>query len=72
MQYFWDILITDYGCPFIKRELIQLNPAGIPFLSRWRAVIASRSEYDTSMIERHLRRLDRRDGHDANPAVISP
>lgn len=59
MQYFWDVLITDYGCPFIKRELIQLNPAGIPFLSRWRVVIASRSDYDTSMIDRHLQRLTR-------------
>jgi lipopolysaccharide biosynthesis protein len=59
MQYFWDVLITDYNCPFIKRELIQVNPAGIPFLSRWRAVIASRSDYDSSMIERHLQRLAR-------------
>ena len=72
MQYFWDILITDYDCPFIKRELIQSNPAGIPFLSRWRALVASRSEYDTSMIERHLQRLARRSGHDASPAAISP
>jgi len=72
MQYFWDVLITDYDCPFIKRELIQSNPASIPFVSRWRAVIASRSDYDTAMIERHLQRLARRSGHHADPAVISP
>lgn len=57
MQYFWDVLITDYNCPFIKRELIQSNPAGIPFVSRWREVIASRSDYDTARIDRHLQRL---------------
>ena len=54
MQYFWDILITDYRCPFIKRELIQSNPAHIPFTSRWPDVIRSQSDYDVTMIKRHL------------------
>jgi lipopolysaccharide biosynthesis protein len=54
MQYFWDILITDYRCPFIKRQLIQSNPAHIPFTSRWPDVIQSRSDYDVTMIKRHL------------------
>jgi lipopolysaccharide biosynthesis protein len=55
MQYFWDILITDYRCPFIKRELIQSNPAHIPFTSRWPDIIRSQSDYDVTMIKRHLK-----------------
>lgn len=54
MQYFWDSLIIDDGCPFIKRELIQSNPAGIPFTSHWSEIIAAHSHYDIGLIQRHL------------------
>ena len=56
MQYFWDILIEDFHCPFIKRGLIQSNPARIPFASRWSEVIAAQSNYDLNMIRHHLNR----------------
>lgn len=53
MHYFWDILIIDYRCPFIKRELIKLNPIRLSGLSRWSDLIRSTSSYDTAMIDRH-------------------
>jgi hypothetical protein len=59
MQYFWDILVIDYKCPFIKRELIQSNPAHIPFTSQWPDVILSQSHYDVTMIKRHLQGIAR-------------
>lgn len=56
MQYFWSILIEEFRCPFIKRELIQSNPAQIPFTSRWPEVIGTHSDYNIDFITRHLNR----------------
>ncbi|UGV25842.1 polysaccharide biosynthesis-like protein [Rhodopseudomonas boonkerdii] len=55
MHFYWDVLISDYKCPFIKRELLKANPAGISTASKWAAVIASNSSYDVSLIQRHLK-----------------
>lgn len=54
MHYFWELIIVDYRCPFIKRELLEKNPAGVPLVSRWPDVIRSHSGYDVTMIEKHL------------------
>jgi lipopolysaccharide biosynthesis protein len=54
MHYFWDTLIADFGCPFIKRDLIHMNPVHIPFHWRWAEVIAQDSRYDLGLIRRHL------------------
>ncbi|WP_441228932.1 rhamnan synthesis F family protein [Tardiphaga sp. 20_F10_N6_6] len=56
MHFYWDVLISDYKCPFIKRELLKANPAGISTVSKWPDVITSNSSYDVSLIERHLKR----------------
>jgi lipopolysaccharide biosynthesis protein len=53
-HYFWDALIADFGAPFIKRELIRLNPQGIVHAWRWPKVIARHCQYDVSLIRRHL------------------
>jgi lipopolysaccharide biosynthesis protein len=55
-QFYWDVLITDYACPFIKRDLLTSNPNGVPGTSRWPQVIAAHSGYDVSLIARHLKR----------------
>jgi lipopolysaccharide biosynthesis protein len=55
-QFFWDVLITDYACPFIKRDLLTSNPNNVPGTSRWSELIAAHSGYDVSMIARHLKR----------------
>jgi hypothetical protein len=56
MHFFWDSLITDYKCPFIKRELLQSNPTKMP-ISAWRDVIQSVGSYDVTMIDDHLSSL---------------
>lgn len=53
-HYFWDYLIAEMGCPFLKRELLQKNPARVPFVHRWESVVASGSNYDPDLILRHL------------------
>ena len=55
-QFFWDVLITDYACPFIKRDLLTSNPNNVPGTAHWREIIAAQSGYDLKMIERHLNR----------------
>jgi lipopolysaccharide biosynthesis protein len=54
MHYFWETLISDFNCPFIKRELIQINPENVVYAWRWPEVIARNSNYDLHLIERHL------------------
>ena len=53
-HFFWDFLITDLRCPFIKRELLTQNPMGVPFIWRWEQVIRKATDYDTDLILRHL------------------
>ena len=54
---FWDQMLTRYRCPFLKRELLTLNPAGVPGVNQWEQVIRSQSDYDTHLIERHLQQV---------------
>lgn len=53
-HYFWDRLILRWGCPFLKRDLLQRNPVGVPMVLRWREVVAETGPYDVGMIVRHL------------------
>ncbi len=55
MHWFWDHLITDMRCPFIKRELLMENPLRVPNVAHWQDVVRRASAYDTDLIVRHLR-----------------
>ena len=54
MHHFWDHLIIRMRCPFVKRELLQRNPASIPFIYRWEDAVRQVSDYDTGLILQHL------------------
>ncbi len=54
LHHFWDHMISELRCPFIKRELLSRNPANIPHAYLWERLIRSVSTYDTEMIARHL------------------
>lgn len=56
MHFFWDVLITDYACPFIKRDLLTSNPSHVPDIMQWQEIIAMHSNYDVRLISRHLER----------------
>ena len=53
-HFFWDYLIAHMEFPFIKRDLLQKNPAHIPLLNYWERVVRSSTDYDTDLILRHL------------------
>ncbi len=37
---FWEALLTDFRVPFVKKELLLANPAGVPDFSRILSVVA--------------------------------
>jgi lipopolysaccharide biosynthesis protein len=61
MHWFWDHLIVELRCPFIKRELLMYNPLRVPDVWRWQDVVRGASTYDTDLIVRHLRTQRRHD-----------
>ena len=56
-HYLWEPLIAEFGCPFLKVQMLRDNPKRIPNTDRWDSVIRQNSNYDCSLIERHLARL---------------
>jgi len=56
-HFFWETLIRDCGCPFIKKELLRDNPERLPGLQRWKHVVRSNLAYDPELIDGYLRRL---------------
>jgi lipopolysaccharide biosynthesis protein len=53
-HFFWETIVADFRCPFLKRDVIKHNPAGIPYTWRWPEMITEHSDYDLSLIKRHL------------------
>ncbi len=49
----WRALIVQ-GMPFIKRELVQSNPSGVPDAAFWPAVVGPISEADRALIARDV------------------
>lgn len=54
MLFFWDSLIENYRCPFLKTEVLRLNRAQMKTVSNWRKIIESHSTYDTNLISDNL------------------
>jgi hypothetical protein len=52
---FWDVLVTQCGSPFIKRDLLRRNPLRIPGLIRWVDLLAQVGAADTRSAENHLK-----------------
>lgn len=50
-------MISWLRCPFLKRQLLVENPAGLTNLGQVPAVLRACTSYDPKLIEGHLRRL---------------
>lgn len=53
-HYFWEYLITALGFPFLKRELIEKNPVGVPLVINWRNALRRSTDFPVEMIEEYL------------------
>lgn len=56
-HFFWDVLIKDFRCPFLKIELLRDNPSQIANLYTWRDLVREVSDYDVRMIDEHLQQV---------------
>jgi glycosyltransferase involved in cell wall biosynthesis len=54
MHQYWKELITEYKCPFIKRELLKFNPLGID-ISKWKQIIKKSTKYNLEYITKYLK-----------------
>jgi lipopolysaccharide biosynthesis protein len=54
---FFEPLLTTFRSPFLKREVIVVNPLRVPLIWRWDEAIAQVSDYDADLIRRHLQTL---------------
>jgi lipopolysaccharide biosynthesis protein len=52
----WDLLLTEFKNPFIKRELLNVNPSKIPNAWLWDMAISKLSDYPVELIREHLKR----------------
>jgi lipopolysaccharide biosynthesis protein len=53
-HFFWEHLVTVARCPFIKRDLLESNPVGIPLVANWRRAITSASDYPIHLIDEYM------------------
>jgi lipopolysaccharide biosynthesis protein len=53
-HFFWEHLVTVSRCPFIKRDLLESNPVGIPLVANWRRAIGSVSDYPIGLIDEYM------------------
>ena len=69
-HWFWDILIAEFGCPFIKVQLLRDNPKEVPNVDRWVDLVSQAADYDAGLIGNHLSRF--REAGGASRTTISP
>lgn len=53
-HHFWDRLIIEQRCPFMKRELFHTHSPGNGRIAPWRAVIEGFADYDSTLIDEYL------------------
>jgi lipopolysaccharide biosynthesis protein len=53
---FWDVLLTECGSPFVKRELLRHNPLRIPGVSQWERLLADQPAAQLDAIRDSLKR----------------
>ncbi|MBI1339398.1 polysaccharide biosynthesis-like protein [bacterium] len=58
-HFMWDRLLLFHRSPYLKRELLTINPTGVPLAGYWERALRSVSDYDTTQIDRHLRAVVR-------------
>ncbi len=52
---FWNVLLSECGSPFVKRELLRMNPVGIPGVAHWERVVAAQPGADLDIIRNDLK-----------------
>lgn len=53
----WDVLLEEFGFPFVKTELLKTNYWKSTRVPQWRDLVLQESRHLIPMIERHLQRV---------------
>ncbi|WP_212525190.1 rhamnan synthesis F family protein [Actibacterium sp. MT2.3-13A] len=53
----WKLLIRDYGCPFLKVDIVREQPDCALEIGDWAAFVKGHADYDTELIHNHLARV---------------
>jgi hypothetical protein len=56
--FFWDTLITEWRCPFVKRELFMKNPTDDPDPARFTDLLVRLTDFPVEHIEEVRRQTD--------------
>lgn len=57
-HFFWQTLIEEFGCPFLKVGLVRDNPEHVPG-ANWEECLRRATSYDPNLIHAHLARFGR-------------
>jgi hypothetical protein len=71
-HFLWRSLIEKQGIPFIKVELIALNPSLVSDVDKWRMVVARRAPELVPIIDNHLARIVRSARRGSNLGTAMP
>lgn len=55
--FYWDTLIKEYGCPFLKTEVPRLNRAQSKKILELESFLKDYTSYDSALIFSHLKRI---------------
>lgn len=56
-HHFWDVLLTHFRSPFLKRELLVTNPIQAPNAWEWEKYVEEVSDYPIELIRNHLKTI---------------
>jgi hypothetical protein len=57
-HHLWRVLVTQFHFPFLKTELIRRNPARLPGVAEWKALVPPASPCHLQVMEAHLATLE--------------
>jgi hypothetical protein len=56
-HHLWRVLVTEFGSPFIKTELVYRNPGRLPKVTDWPELVPPTSPVSVEVIREHLETL---------------
>jgi hypothetical protein len=59
-HHFWATLVRSFGFPFLKTELLLLNPLRLPDVVDWRQLVPEGAPCGVEVIEQHLLEMGRK------------
>jgi len=71
-HFLWREMIEKHGIPFIKVELLTLNPARVSNVDAWRMVVAQHSPELIPVIENHVARIVQLTPKELNVRTATP